>query len=216
MSTKKTRPLRADAERNRQLLLEAARELFAERGLHVSLDEIAKHAGVGVGTAYRRFGSRSELIEALFDERLEQMLALAEESLQAEDAWQGLTGFIERSTELQASNRGLKEILLGSAEGRQRIADVRRRMQPLGTRLVARAQQAGVLRSDFVPQDLPMIQIMLGGIADASAEVDPDLWRRYLSLILAGMRVEGEPVGSAPDWKAVAGVMDGWRPPRRD
>lgn len=171
---------------------------------------------VGVGTAYRRFGSRSELIAALFDERLEQMVALAEEALRAEDAWQGLAGFIERSTDLQASNRGLKEILLGSAEGRQRIADVRRRMQPLGTRLVARAQEAGVLRSDFVPQDLPMIQIMLGGIADASAAVDPDLWRRYLSLILAGMRVEGELAGSAPDWKATAGVMDGWRPPRRD
>ena len=211
-----SRPLRADAERNRQLLLAAARELFAARGLHVSLDEIAKHAGVGVGTAYRRFGSRSKLIEALFDERLEQMVALAEECLEIEDPWESLAAFIERSTELQASNRGLKEILLGSAEGRQQIAGIRRRMQPLGTRLVERAQRAGALRADFVPQDLPMIQIMLGGIADASASVDPDLWRRYLSLILAGMRSEGELGGAPLDWKAMAGVMNGWRPPRRD
>ncbi len=210
------RPLRADAERNRRLLLEAARELFAERGLHVSLDEIAKRAGVGVGTAYRRFGSRSELVAALFDERLEQMVAIAEECLRIEDAWQGLAAFIERSAELQASNRGLKEILLGSAEGRERIANVRRRMRPLGTQLVQRAQQAGALRPDFGPQDLPMIQIMLGAIADASEQAAPELWRRYLSLILAGMRAEGELAGSALGWKAMAGVMDGWRPPRRD
>lgn len=219
MSTKtpgNSRPLRADAERNRQLLLASARELFAERGLHVSLDEIAKHAGVGVGTAYRRFGSRSELIAALFDERLEQMVALAEECLEIEDPWEGLAGFIERSAELQASNRGLKEILLGSAEGRQRIAGIRRRMQPLGTRLVERAQAAGALRPDFAPQDLPMIQIMLGGIADASEPVAPGLWRRYLSLILAGMRAEGDLGGATLDWKAMAEVMNCWRPPRRD
>jgi len=212
----KNRPLRADAERNRQLLLAAARELFAERGLHVSLDEVAKHAGVGVGTAYRRFGSRSELIAALFDERLEQMVTLAEQCLEIEDPWEGLAAFIERSTELQTSNRGLKEIVLGSAEGRQQIASIRRRMQPLGTRLVERAQAAGVLRPDFVPQDLPMIQIMLGGIADASEAAAPELWRRYLSLILAGMRAEGELGGAPLDWKAMAGVMNCWRPPRRD
>src|SRR6476469_2271878 len=97
--------LRADAERNRRLLLDAAKELFAERGLQVSLDDIAKRAGVGVGTAYRRFSSRSELIEALFDEKLEQMVTLAEECLEIEDPWVALVTFIEKSTELQSSDR---------------------------------------------------------------------------------------------------------------
>lgn len=213
-----TRPLRADAERNRTLLLEAAKELFAERGLHVSLDDIAKRAGVGVGTAYRRFGSRSELIEALFDERVEQMVSLAEECLVIEDPWEGLVAFIERSTELQASDRGLKEILLGSAEGKEKITEIRTRMRPLGLQLVTRAKESGDLRADFAPQDLPMLQIMLGGVADASATIEPDLWRRYLSVLLAGMRAESTEDMTPPplDWEEMDGVLRCWRPPRRD
>lgn len=213
------RPLRADAERNRQLLLDAARELFAERGLHVSLDDVAKRAGVGVGTAYRRFSSRSELIEALFEERLEQMVARAEQSLEADDPWAGLVAFIERTVEIQAADRGLKEILLGSVEGREKVGRIRERMQPLGEELVRRAQEAGALRSDFVPQDLPMIQIMLGAVSDASRTVDPQIWRRYLALILIGIRADPEPapLASEPlDWERMAAVLDCWRPPRRD
>lgn len=213
------RPLRADAERNRQLLLEAARELFAERGLHVSLDDIAKHAGVGVGTAYRRFGSRSGLIDALFDERLEQMVALAEASVGADDPWIGLVTFIERTAEMHASDRGLKEIVLGTTEGGEKIRRIRERLRPLGEELVSRAQDAGALRPDFVPQDLPMIQIMLGAISDASRTVDPGIWRRYLSLILIGIRADPEraPLGAESlGWERMADVLDCWRPPRRD
>lgn len=213
------KPLRADAERNRQLLLDAARELFAERGLHVSLDDVAKQAGVGVGTAYRRFGSRSELIEALFDERLDQMVALAAACLEAEDPWTGLATFIERTCEIQASDRGLKEILLGSVDGREKVARIRERMRPLGEELVQRAKDAGALRPDFVPQDLPMIQIMLGGISDASRTVDPEIWRRYLSLVLIGIRADPEPAPLASeslDWDEMAEVLSCWRPPRRD
>lgn len=218
MSTK-SRPLRADAERNRRLLLDAARELFAKRGLHVSLDDVAKRAGVGVGTAYRRFSSRSELIEALFDERLDQMVALAEGCLEIEDPWTGLVAFIERTAELQTSDRGLKEILLGSAEGQEKIKEVRERMRPLGERLVRRAQEAGALRPDFAPQDLPMIQIMLGAISDAAQSVEPGIWRRYLALILIGLRAEPEPapLGAEPlGWEGMANVLSCWRPPRRD
>lgn len=213
------RPLRADAERNRRLLLDAARELFAQRGLGVTLDDIARQAGVGVGTAYRRFGSREKLIEALFDERVGEVVALAHEGLEADDPWEGLTSFLERSVELQAADRGLKELLLGTADGRERVAAIRAQMQPLGTEMVRRAQAAGRLRSDFVPQDLPLLQIMLGAIIDVSKQVQPDLWRRYLALIVDGMRAEGEPrehSGEAPaDWHCVADVMSCWRPPQR-
>lgn len=214
--TKPKRQLRADAERNRQLLLDAAKELFAERGLHVSLDDIAKRAGVGVGTAYRRFSSRSELIEALFDERIDQMVELGEECLAIEDPWDGLVAFIERSTELQSSDRGLKEILLGSGEGKAKIGEIRERMRPIGSELIERAKASGDLRSDFAPPDLPMIQIMLGGIADASATVEPDLWRRYLELLLIGMRTNGECERPALEWEQMVDVLSCWRPPRRD
>ncbi len=210
------RPLRADAERNRQLLLDAAKELFAERGLHVSLDDIAKRAGVGVGTAYRRFSSRSELIEALFDERIDQMVELGEQCLEIEDPWEGLVAFIERSTELQSSDRGLKEILLGSGEGKEKIGEIRERMRPIGSELIERAKESGDLRPDFAPQDLPMLQIMLGGVADASATVEPGLWRRYLELLLIGMRAEGECSRPPLEWGEMVEVLNCWRPPRRD
>src|SRR5690349_18328147 len=99
------KPLRADAERNRRRLLDAAAELFAAKGLSVGLDEIARHAGVGVGTAYRRFPDKAELIQALFDDRVAQLLALAEAGLADEDPWRGFVGFLDGATELQANNR---------------------------------------------------------------------------------------------------------------
>jgi len=213
------RPLRADAERNRRLLLDAARELFAERGLQVTLDDIARHAGLGVGTAYRRFASRERLIDALFEERVGDIVALAREALEADDPWGGLTGFLERSVELQSADRGLKELLLGTAEGRERVATIRAQMRPLATELVRRAQDAGYLRREFAPQDMPLLQIMLGAIVDASQPVQPELWRRYLALILDGMRADGgprEPLDVPPvDWSNLAGVMSCWRPPQR-
>src|SRR3954454_1157098 len=95
--------LRADAERNRQRILDAAGELFARKGLSVGLDEIARHAGLGVGTAYRRFADKDELIEALFEDRLEQIPALAERSARQEDAWAALAAFIEGTVELQSN-----------------------------------------------------------------------------------------------------------------
>lgn len=212
------RPLRRDAERNRRLILGAARELFAERGLAVSLDEIARHAGVGVGTVYRRFASRDELIDALFEQRLGEIVALAEDALTREDPWEGLASFIERALERQAADKGLKELLLGSTEGRERITRVRARMFPLATELVRRAHASGGLRADFSPQDLPLLNMMLGAIVDASESVRPQLWRRYLSLVLDGMRVDQahQPLPVPPvDIDELDRVMRSWCPPQR-
>src|ERR1700761_4755874 len=99
MATTSERPLRKDAERNRQRVLDAARELFAERGLGVSLDDIARHAGVGVGTVYRRFPDKEQLIDALFEERIGEMLSAAGESLEMPDPWLALVRFLERALE---------------------------------------------------------------------------------------------------------------------
>src|ERR1700712_2664296 len=105
--TSETRPLRKDAERNRERLLAAARELFAQRGLGVTLNDIAHHAGVGVGTAYRRFANKEEIIDALFEEALADIAAAANEALVNPDAWAGLEAFLERSLHLQFGDRGL-------------------------------------------------------------------------------------------------------------
>ncbi len=108
------RKLRADAARNRQRVLVAAAEVFAERGLDVSLDEVAHAAGVGVGTLYRRFPNKEALVAALFEDKVENMVVLAHEAEAFDDPWEGFVYFIEHALERQVRNRGLREVLLRS------------------------------------------------------------------------------------------------------
>jgi AcrR family transcriptional regulator len=192
------RPLRRDASLNRERIVAAARELFAERGLEVTMDEIARRAGVGVGTVYRRFPRREEIIQALFEQRMEDYLALTERSLADPDPWHGLVEFCEQGLAMQAADRGLKELLAGHGHGGESGARMRARLIPLVERLVARAQEAGVLRPDVGALDLPMVSLMVGQVIDFSHEVAPDLWRRYLALLLDGLRSEGSVLPLAP------------------
>jgi AcrR family transcriptional regulator len=184
------RPLRRDAERNRQRILDAARELFAEQGLGVTLNDIAHHAGVGVGTVYRRFPDKSQLIEELFEQRLEDLVALASAALDEPDAWHGLKTFLRRALELQAHDRGVKDLITASTDGLDRVAMIRARLLPIGLELVSRAREAGQIRTDVAAQDLPVIQLMLSTLIDASRDVSPDLWRRYLGIITRGLSAQ--------------------------
>ncbi len=186
------RPLRRDAERNRQRILDAARELFAEQGLGVTLNDIAHHAGVGVGTVYRRFPDKAQLIEELFEQRLEDLVALASHALDEPDAWHGLKTFLRRALELQANDRGVKDLITASTDGLDRVAKIRSRLLPIGLELVSRAREAGQIRTDVAAQDLPVIQLMLSTLIDASRDVSPDLWRRYLGIITRGLSAHPE------------------------
>ena len=192
------RPLRRDAERNRQRILEAASEVFTERGLDVSLDEVARHAGVGVGTVYRRFGTKEDLVEALFMDRIEEVAALAEEAAEAADPWSGLVAFMERMTAMLAGDLGLRQMLMFATYGRDKVWYARQRNAPLVTRLVERAQAAGELRSDLRQTDIPFIVFVLTEVAQLAREVSPEIWRRYLALVLDGLRPEREGVTSLP------------------
>jgi AcrR family transcriptional regulator len=209
------RPLRRDAERNRRRILEAAAEVFAERGLGVTMDDIADDAGVGVGTVYRRFPNKEQLIEALFEERIAELVALGQAALGVDDPWQGLVGFLERGLALQAANRGLKEIVLGTAHGRDRVAGVRKRLQPIAQALVARAQAAGQLRPEIEATDLPVIQMMLGAIVDFTRDIDAETWRRMLAIVIDGLRAR-EPRTPLPapalDLDQLGAAMRAWRP----
>jgi AcrR family transcriptional regulator len=187
------KPLRRDAERNRQRILDAAVELFEQRGLDVSLNDIAHHAGVGVGTVYRRFPDKAQLIESLFEQKLEEIVALMHEAVADPDPWRGLTGFFERSLELQSKNSGLNELVLNNPEGFDRMGRIRSRLMPLGIQLVQRARASGQLRSDFEPQDLPIVQLMLRPLIDGAREIDPGLWRRYLQIFIQGLRADPQP-----------------------
>jgi AcrR family transcriptional regulator len=186
------RPLRRDAERNRRLILDAAAEAFADEGLQVTLDAIAARAGVGVGTVYRRFPDKESLIDALFEERIAEVGALAEQALAEEDAWAGFVCWFEGLAAMQAADRGLKEVLITRAHGRDRVSSARERLLPMVTKIVARAQAAGELRPDVSPTDMPGLGFMVGGVADYTRCVSPDVWRRYAVIVLDGLRVRRE------------------------
>jgi AcrR family transcriptional regulator len=180
--------LRRDAELNRRRLIAAAHEVFRERGLSATLDDVARHAGVGVATAYRRFANKEELVDALFDDMIDRVAELAEEAAADPDAWRGLTSSLEKVCELQAFDRGLREVMLGTGRGPDRQALVARRVKPAVDMLVARAKEQGTLRPDAEPWDLPMIQLMVAAVSDQTGH--PDLWRRYLRMVLDGLRTQ--------------------------
>jgi AcrR family transcriptional regulator len=186
--TGEQRPLRRDAERNRQLLLRTARELMAERGLEVSYEEIARAAGTGMGTVYRRFPERQDLVDALFAEHIAAVIALAVDAGRADSPWDGLVGFMEKQCELEAANRGLGDLLRGKDKSSELVMRCRAELTPLVANLVARAVGAGQLPAGTGPADFVAIHLMVGAVMDAARQADPGLWRRALAITLAGLR----------------------------
>ena len=220
MGTAATRPLRRDAERNRQRILDTARAVFAERGLSVSLDEIAREAGVGVGTVYRRFPDKEVLIGALFEDRLAEFLRAAQESVEIEDPWLGFEAFLTRSLELQVADRGLKELLLsGTSDGHALLERARGQIQPLVDEVLARAQDAGAVRADLTATDLFLLQHAISEVADFSRESAPDAWRRLLAISLDGLRPDRRRPSVMPapplDPEEMVCAMREWAPRRR-
>jgi AcrR family transcriptional regulator len=191
-------PLRKDAEKNRQRILEAARELFAERGLSVTLNDIAHHAGVGVATVYRRFPDKELLIDSLFEEQLDEWQRLFEEGLADPDPWHAIITVHERALELWARNRGLKEIVLGSPQASERATRQRTQLHPLAAKLIERAQAAGKVRADATTQDFGVVLVMVGAVMDAAEDVNPELWRRYIRITLQGLRPQQAPLEPLP------------------
>lgn len=185
------RPLRSDAARNRELILATAAEVFAEHGLDAGYDEIARRAGIGVGTVYRRFPERTELVQALFESRIDEMVAIAEEASNLQDPWIGLATFLERLIERQVADRGLKEVMVQTIAEGNHVTVGRERIGPFMEDLIARAKASGALRSDVEATDIGM-NIML--ISSMTTPEQPELWRRYFALLLDGLR-------AAPDHK---------------
>ena len=184
------RPLRSDAERNRQRILRAAEEVFAERGLDVSLDDIAAAAGVGVGTVYRRFPDKDDLIDALFEDKIGQVEQVARDALAVEDPWDGFEAFMRAVCRLQAEDRGLKEALLARDRGRERVAMARERIAPIATQVLQRAQEAGVVRADLGAFDVPMMHFAVGFVAERTRGLAPGYWERLLTVLLDGLKAD--------------------------
>lgn len=182
------RPLRKDAERNRQRVIDSARELFAARGLEATLNDVAHHAGVGVGTVYRRFPTKQELFEAIFEDGLNELVALAETALRHHDSWQGFASFVEQMCELTATDRGMREIVFSKTAGGVGVEAARVRLLPRLSELVERAQHDGHLRSEVSPADMPIFGLLAGTVSEYAGHVDAELWRRYVAILLEGIR----------------------------
>lgn len=210
--------LRRDAARNRVRILDAARGLFAEGGLSVTLDEIAQAAGVGVGTVYRRFGDKERLIEALFEERLARVERIARDAHALDDAWAGIASFLERLLELTSEDRGLRELLLGTEHGRVRVEATRGEVTPLVADLVARAKAAGQIRTDVEETDVALVQLAVSELDTLVHRVAPDAWRRLLAVALDGLRAGTRPTRATPlpgpplGEQDVAAVLAQYRP----
>jgi AcrR family transcriptional regulator len=181
------RPLRADARRNRAAVVRAARAVFARDGRQAQMDDIARRAKVGVGTVYRHFPTKEALLQALADDRFEQMAGFAAEALTDADPWEAFAGFLRRCGELQAADRALSELLLDQPELMCAAAGAREDLQGAVAALIARGQAAGVLRADLRPQDMGMLSCAL-----SSRGCNPmTSWERMLAVLLDGLRADG-------------------------
>jgi AcrR family transcriptional regulator len=182
--------LRADARRNRQSVIAAAKSLFADQGLDAQMPDVARVAKVGVGTVYRHFRTKDDLIAALVADRFERLADKAREGLAADDPWTGICDFIRFSAQIQADDRGLCEVM-GSRPDLMDAAARQVGLAKLCDRLIKRAQHAGDLRRDLQWEDIPMIACGLGRITQATAGPATGRWPRLVEIILDGLRAPG-------------------------
>lgn len=196
---KKARPLRADAKLNRDRILAAAAELFAERGLSVPLEEIAGRAGVGVATLYRRFPTRADLAAAAFERNISRYTQAVDRALADPDAWDGFATLIVELCELQAGDAGLRDLLTtafpASSTVEQRTGETVEKLRTL----IARAQAQGRLRPDAVAGDIVVMLMANAGVLKATGTAAPDAWRRFAALMVDAFGARpGAPLPPAP------------------
>jgi AcrR family transcriptional regulator len=179
--------MRADALRNRQQLMTAAVELFGERGVDVPLDEVARRAGVSIGTLYNHFPNRGALLDAVLPDWGAEVDRLAEAALADPDAWRGFASFMEGVFNIQARNPSMNDAIARTPVGPVDVAAECGRAGGVLESVVNRAREAGVLRSDFGATDLA---IMIGAMSKviAMSDGDDEVWRRHLGFVLDGLR----------------------------
>ena len=183
-----TRPKREgraapDAERNRQRILATAREVFAEQGLDVPMEDLARQAGVGVGTLYRRYPNRADLIVAVFADKMRDYAEAAQQALADPDPWSGFCAYVERTCAMQAGDRGFTTVLTKTFPTARQLEADRDRAFADFRALVERAKAAGKLRADFVAEDMPLFLMANAGVLSTTADAAPNAWRRLVGYL---------------------------------
>jgi AcrR family transcriptional regulator len=184
--------MRSDARRNRERVLEAARECFARDGLDAQMDDIAAGAGVGVGTVYRHFATKEALVDALAADFFSRLASLAEKAESVEDPWEAFAGYIRDGAEVMAGDRGLAQVSAERPEVMNEAAlkaDITADFFGRLERVITRAQEAGELRPEFELEDIPGIMCSLGSVQ--VSRVPYSNWRRLLEILLDGLRAPG-------------------------
>lgn len=182
--------LRVDAERNRARVVHAARVVFAEQGLDASTNEIARRAGVGVATLFRRFPTRDDLVGAAFTEKMSDYAAAIDDALADPDPWHGFCGYIERVCQMQADDRGFADVLTMTFPRAKALEEERDRSARALAELLQRAKATGDLRDDFVHQDVPLILMANAGVVTATRHAAPDAWRRLVGYLIQSFAAE--------------------------
>ena len=178
------RPLRADARRNRERIIVAARTVFERHGGEAQIDDIARAAGVGVGTVYRHFPHKDALLGELVAQKFRGFADNAERALQVEDPWEAFAGLLRANAEHCAGDIGVQQALTRGPAAWAYAASELDRLRDITTRLIVRAQEAGVMRRDFTVDDIPML---MSGLSSTMAVPGYD-WHRHLEILLAGLR----------------------------
>jgi AcrR family transcriptional regulator len=183
--------LRVDAERNRTQILQAARVAFAERGIDVPMHEIARRAGVGVGTLYRRFPTRGELIAGAFEEKMRAYAEGVEDALTDPDPWAGFCRYVEQLCLVQSTDRGFSEVLTLTFPTAEVFEAARRRAYSGFKKLIASAKASGSLREDFAPEDLIMVLMANAGVLMATGDTAPRMSPRLIAYLLEAFAAPG-------------------------
>lgn len=162
--------LRKDAALNRKRLLKAGREVFAAQGFEATLNDVARHAGLGVGTAYRNFANKEELIDAIVAQQVHELEDVLHHALDMDDAWQGLVYYMEQSLRMQIHDRGMAQLFTSRHAGRERYDWSRDRIAPFVNAVAERARGQGSIRTEITGTDLILIQFGIVAIAESLHE----------------------------------------------
>jgi AcrR family transcriptional regulator len=209
-----TPALRADARRNRERIVEAARVVFAEQGLGASMNEVARRAGVGLATLLRRFPSRDLLVAAALGDRMGEFAALVERALDDPDPWNGFCWLVHRICAMQAGDRGFTEVLTQAFPGAGEFEELRELSYRRTVELFDRAKDAGVLRLDFSPHDFPMLLMANAGVVTATAGLAPTTSPRLIAYLLQAFSTASAPLPEPPTFEEMTEVLNRYEPPR--
>jgi len=183
-----TSPLRADAERNRRRILDAATTVFAEFGPAATLGDVARSAGVGIGTIYRKFPDKEALLDALLEDKIDTVMAVLDHAVAIDHPGIAFRTYLHGMIEVHAQDRSLATVLFAPNRNERVPPDISDRLGSTADRIITGAIAADELREGFTRQDTTVLAVMVGTIAATTRSEDPDVWRRYAQIVVDGTR----------------------------